>query len=181
MFRGFDPPRDAAPRGGERMKWNRRIVLIAATLIAFAAAAFAATQLTVQVSSTRIRKDGVFWAPSVAKVGAGERLTELSRKGDWIEVRTSAGERGWIHSTAVTTKKVTLGTGSSSASSGVSADEVSLAGKGFTEDVEKEYRKENADLDFDAVDRMSGMIVSDDELIAFLKEGKLAEWGGKGR
>lgn len=154
-----------------------RLPGLAAAIFALAAMAFAASQLTVQVSQSRIRKDAKFWAPSVASVSAGDRLSELRRKGDWIEVKNAAGASGWIHASAVTSKKITLGAGSKTADRGVSADEVSLAGKGFTEDVENEYRKANGELDFDAVDRMSSLKVSDKELEAFLKEGKLAEWG----
>ncbi len=146
-------------------------------VLVLAATAFAVSQLTVQVSQSRIRKDAKFWAPSVASVSAGDQLSEIRRKGDWVEVRTESGASGWIHSSAVTSKKLKLGAGSETAARETSADEISLAGKGFTEEVEEEYKKSNDELDFDGVDRMSTLTVSDEDLGRFLEEGHLAEWG----
>ncbi len=159
------------------MRYLVRLPGLIIAILALAAVAFAASQLTVQVSQSRIRKDAKFWAPSVAAVSAGDQLSEMSRKGDWIKVKNAAGASGWIHSSAVTSKKITLGSGSKTAGRDVSADEISLAGKGFTEEVEKEYSKANRDLDFSAVDRMVSLTLSDSDLESFLKEGKLAEWG----
>ena len=145
------------------------LLLVSATL-------YAATQWTVQVSSTKIRKDAKFWSGSLKTVQAGDRLEEVRRKGDWIEVETRSGIRGWIHKSAVTTKKLHLSGGSTTAGHTASAHEVSLAGKGFSEEVEAEYKKSNAALDFKNVERMSSITVSDDEIVQFMRNGHLAEW-----
>lgn len=151
-------------------------ILAAALLVS--AVAFAANQLTVQVSETRVRKDAKFWAPSVVTVSAGEKLTELSHKGAWYQVKSASGKTGWVHQSAVTTKKIALSGGSTTAAQRASSDEIALAGKGFSEEVEEQYRKANAELDFAAVDAMVAFEVSDESVVAFLKEGKLADWGG---
>lgn len=148
------------------------LLLVSATL-------YAATQWTVQVNSTKIRKDAKFWAGSLKTVQAGDKLEEVSRRGDWVEVITSSGVRGWIHKSALTMKKIHLSGGSSTAGHTASAHEVSLAGKGFSEEVEAEYKKNNAALDFKNVDRMSSITVSDGQIAQFLRDGRLAEWGVK--
>ncbi len=167
----------AVLEGGVVLKHWIRSVGTAAVILALFAGAWAASALTVQVSSTRMRKDAKFWAPSVETLTAGAKLSEVSRSGDWIRVKSPSGKTGWVHESAVTSRKVTLGTGSKIAAAGASSDEIALAGKGFNEQVEGEYKKANRSLDFEGVDRVSRITVSDDEVIQFLKEGRLADWG----
>jgi len=61
--------------------------------------------------------------------------------------------------------------------SGASEDELTLAGKGFNAQVEKEYRQRNSDLDYRAIDRMEGLTVTSAEVQRFLREGNLGKGG----
>lgn len=54
---------------------------------------------------------------------------------------------------------------------------MALAGKGFNEQVEREYRKQT-DLDYTWVDRMAQITVTEEQMERFLREGKLGEFGG---
>ena len=54
-----------------------------------------------------------------------------------------------------------------------SSDEVALAGKGFSQEVETEYKKQNRSLDYAWVDRMLTFKVSDADALRFLQEGGL--------
>ena len=54
-----------------------------------------------------------------------------------------------------------------------SSDEVALAGKGFTPEVESGYRAKHPEMDFAQVDKIEGFKVDPATLQAFIKEGDL--------
>ncbi len=54
-----------------------------------------------------------------------------------------------------------------------SSDEVALAGKGFTPEVESGYRSKHPEMDFAQVDKIEGFKVDPATLQAFIKEGDL--------
>jgi hypothetical protein len=54
-----------------------------------------------------------------------------------------------------------------------SSDEVALAGKGFTPEVENSYRAQHPEMNFAQVDRIESITVSPAKLQAFIKEGDL--------
>ncbi|MFC1764146.1 hypothetical protein ACFL6U_18990, partial [Planctomycetota bacterium] len=56
---------------------------------------------------------------------------------------------------------------------GVSSDEVALAGKGFNEQVEAKLKAEGT-LDYRWVDRMEAFVVDVNQLVAFRQQGKLS-------
>jgi hypothetical protein len=62
---------------------------------------------------------------------------------------------------------------SSATSASASTDELALAGKGFSEEVERSYRAEG-ELDYDSIDKMEESVVSTGELRSFIVEGRLA-------
>jgi len=54
-----------------------------------------------------------------------------------------------------------------------SSDEVALAGKGFTPEVETGYRAKHPEMDFAQVDKVESFKVDSATLQAFIKEGEL--------
>ncbi len=54
-----------------------------------------------------------------------------------------------------------------------SSDEVALAGKGFTPEVESGYRAKHPEMDFAQVDKIKGFQVDSAALQTFIKEGDL--------
>ncbi len=148
-----------------------------ALMLILTALLWAAETLKVRVKSTQLRKSPKFYAASVATLQFGESLHKVEAQGDWIQAETTAGVRGWIHSSAVIKPEFSL-TASRTAQEVTSADEVALAGKGFNEQVEQEYRKD-AQLDYTWVDRMAQMKVTEAELERFVREGRLGEFGGE--
>lgn len=54
-----------------------------------------------------------------------------------------------------------------------SSDEVALAGKGFTPEVESGYRAKHPEMDFAQVDKIETLKVDSAALQAFIKEGDL--------
>jgi uncharacterized protein YgiM (DUF1202 family) len=160
---------------GFRAKYVRTAVF--AQLFIFAAVLLAET-LVVQVKSAFIRKEPVFYSAVVAEVTTGEEVEEISSKNGWIMVRTSGGQEGWLHSSAVRRQKFSLLALNQPVKTQADADEVALAGKGFNKQVEDTYRSEHPGIDYTWVEKMLNIRVSPAQLKAFLEQGKLGEFGG---
>jgi uncharacterized protein YgiM (DUF1202 family) len=149
---------------------------IGLSLLLFTGLLVAAETLRVRVKSTKLRSSPKFYAGSVASLQFGDSLEKIAAQGDWIQAKTATGTTGWIHSSAVTVPKFSL-TAGRTAQEEATADEVALAGKGFNQQVEEEYRK-SSDLDYTWVDRMAQIQVTEAEMERFFREGKLGEFGG---
>ena len=159
------------------MKKTRRWLPLLLPLLAVAA--WAATQmLSVQVRSGQLRERPSFLGKVVTSVEYGDRMTVLSARGGWTKVRNGDGKTGWIHTSALTEKKVVLRSGDADVATGASGEELALAGKGFNDEVEAEFRTENPDVDYAWVDRMEEMNVSAEDAADFLEEGGIEPKGG---
>jgi uncharacterized protein YgiM (DUF1202 family) len=154
-------------------KLGRGLVLLGAAAAVAAAAWAAAQQLSVQVKETQIRAKASFLGASVATLGYGARVTVVEDKGAWVRVRDDKGKEGWVHRSALTEKKVKLSSGGKDAATGAGTDELALAGKGFSAEVEDAFKEQNAQLDFTWVDRMESWVVSPDDARRFLAAGEV--------
>jgi hypothetical protein len=155
---------------------NRKLILPILLAVLISAGVMAAETLKVTVKTTKLRTSPKFYAPAVATLQFGDAIQKLDQQGDWIQGMTTAGLQGWVHGSAVEEPTFSL-TARRTSGTGTSADEVALAGKGFNEQVEEEYRK-TSNLDYTWVDRMAQMMISESEMEQFLREGKLGEFGG---
>lgn len=151
--------------------------ILAAGLAAVALPLLAAEPFTVQVRETKLRLEPKFWAPAIETLHAGDTVTEVSRQDAWVLAGAPSGKRGWLHESSVTHADVRLTGGTRTASGGASADEVALAGKGFTEEVEQAYRGAHGG-GYAALEALPPP-VDDGSLETFLKQGKLADWAGR--
>ena len=154
----------------------KRRFLILCSILFVASLAIAAPKtgsiVTVRVLTAKVMKSPKFIGPAAGDVSRGSQLTFQEAKGDWYRVTGSV--EGWIHKTNLTERQVTLsskpgGDGIGSAS----RDEVELAGRGFTPQVEGEYRSKNPNLDFSHVDKIEKTSIDPGELEAFVAQGKL--------
>ena len=151
-------------------KW---ILICCAALMA--TGAWAVTEMSVQVRDGQLRNRASFLGTVVGTVAYGDRVTVNQTQAGWCEV-SIAGKTGWIHESALTPKKVVLASGTADARvQSVGSEEVALAGKGFSKEVEAEYKKQNQDVDYTWVDWMGQQTVSSERLVAFLKQGNLAQ------
>lgn len=128
----------------------------------------------VQVKESRLRSEPQFWAPSVASISYGAKLSALGTapgNSSWLKVKLDNSE-GYVHASAVTKRKIVL---SSTAASdkAVSGESVVLAGKGFNRQVENSYATSKG-LDFKVVDEVEQVKVDSAQGAAFVKEGKLS-------
>ena len=146
-------------------------LLIAFALALTAAAAYAST-ITVLVQQTDLRMRAQSYTPPIGTAKLGQRIVSAG-----VEAGFHKTPAGYIHSSAVTERKVKLGSAGSVGGS-ASAEEVTLAGKGFNAQVEKSYGQKNGSVNFAAVNAMERRSVSEADLFAFLRAGGLMGEGG---
>lgn len=159
------------------MKRIHRLPVGIGALFLFTAVLLAET-VVVKIQTTGLKKEPKFYASTVATLKAGDSLEKLASQEGWVKVKTKAGAVGWVHSSAVETKKFNLLAVNGNVKSQASASEVALAGKGFNKQVEDNYKTRHKDADFAAVDRMLKIGATPAKVQAFLKRGKLGEFGG---
>jgi uncharacterized protein YgiM (DUF1202 family) len=161
---------------------QHRVVIVATVLFCCAAigvGAAAAKIMNVQMKVSELRSTPSGLGNVVATVKLGDRLTVLEEKGAWNRVATEGGAIGWIPASSLTKGTVKMSGGGADAKVAASNDEMSLATKGFTSQVEADFKKQNKDIDFAWVDKMIGMKTTTEEMKAFLEEGEVeAEKGG---
>ena len=138
--------------------------------------------LSVQVKEGQLRATPSHLGKIIARVSYGDRVNVLEEKGSWKKVSVSGGKaQGWMHATALTNKRIALKAGQGNVGSSVSGDEIALAGKGFSEEVEAQYRKNNKNLEYTWIDRMEAIKVSPDQMEDFITGGRLTLRGEGGR
>ena len=144
--------------------------------LALAATVAGAREMSVQVRDGQLRNRASFLGTVTGSVAYGDRVEVGRSQAGWLEVvRAPSGATGWIHESALIPKRLVLGSGADDARIGASGEEVALAGKGFSKEVEAEYKKQNAKLDYKWVDRMLTFKIPDAELVRFLRQGGLGQ------
>ncbi len=139
--------------------------------------AFGEEMVKVKVQKSTLFEQPKFFSGVVTSVKYGDKLKLLDKQKDWCHV-TFQGKAGWIHESGLTSTKVSLGTifvGGSSSSP--TQDEVALAGKGFTPEIERGYKKSNPEMNYALVDKIERYNVDDKSLYFFIRQGglKIAE------
>jgi uncharacterized protein YgiM (DUF1202 family) len=120
-----------------------------------------------------------FSGTPIAPVPAGAEVNVVTISGDWYKVEYQ-GNSGWMHrqafAQAEAPKSGLPGLPGMLFGGGVKetkSDEVALAGKGFTPEVEASYRQKNPSANFAQVDQVESFQVDNAKLQAFIKEGGL--------
>jgi len=126
--------------------------------------------LIVKVQTTQLRTTPSFAGKPVAALSNGQSVTVLEENSPWFMVNAAAG-KGWLHQSAVAERKSSLIAGSRDAAANVDDREVSIAGKGFDEQIEKVYRKDNS-KGYSAMEKMLRFNYTPEESMAFLSAGE---------
>lgn len=138
--------------------------------------------MSVQVKQGQVRASPSFLGKVVVTLDYGDRVETLEEKDGWIRVVPPAKKApGWMHSSALSEKRIVLKAGKKEAELAASSGELALAGKGFNADVEAEFKARNKGINFAWIDRMQDMTVPPDEVQAFLREGDLTPGKGDGQ
>jgi len=150
--------------------------LIVLLIICLAAAGFASAQvatggtLYVSVKTVTLKSSTGFFASNRGTLNYGDRVTVLQVNGRFVEVRSAANSSltGWTASANLSARQIVPGNTAT-----VSARETALAGKGFNQEVEDSYKKQE-NLNYADVDRTEAITVSEANLQRFLEEGRLS-------
>jgi SH3-like domain-containing protein len=172
------------------------IVVFVSLSVVFTGFAETPKTMSVQIKEGQLRITPSFLAEIIAKPSYGDRVEVIQDKGPWKRVAIR-GVQGWMHASALTTKSIVLRVGATSAQTGAAgseialagkadvlpdkspggssatSSEIALAGKGFSEEVEKQYKNLNRNLDYAWVDRMEKFQVSPEQMKAFLMQGNI--------
>jgi uncharacterized protein YgiM (DUF1202 family) len=153
--------------------------LLVLSLLALFVTLVLAETLVVKVQTTNLRKSPKFYGAVIQALQAGDKVEKIAGQPDgWIQVKTSGGTVGWVHSSAVAVQKFNLLAMDKGLKTQASASEVALAGKGFNKQVEQSYRAQHKDVSFAEVDRMLLLKIAAAQLEEFMKQGRLGEWRG---
>jgi hypothetical protein len=157
------------------------LMILCPFLVSIASEA-AAKEMTIQVNQTQLRSMPAYYGSVVATVNYADRLNIIETKGSWVKASNPRNNAtGWVHISALTSKILAPKSGGGSAPTSVSSGELSAAEKGFTEQIEKNYRQKNRNIDFTWVDRMEKIKISPQQSATFLREGQIkpAEGGAQ--
>ena len=153
------------------MKVKLISLVVALLFVAGLSIAQAPKQMSVTVKETQVRATPSYLGKILAVLAYGDQVDVLAEQAGWARVRLANGE-GWVHLSALSSKRIALQSGSQNVGTGASSGEVALAGKGFNQEVENKYKQDNQ-LDYTWVDRMGALTVSPEEVLAFLEQGEL--------
>jgi hypothetical protein len=155
------------------------IVSIMVGLLGLTVFAVEPRQMSVQIKEGAVRASPSFLAKIITKLDYGDQVVVKEEKSSWARIELSGVySQGWIHSSALSTKKIVLNPGDSDVEKAASDDELTLAGRGFNQEVEQKFRTLNPDVDFAWIDRMEKMVVSQDQIQNFITAGGLNPQGG---
>jgi uncharacterized protein YgiM (DUF1202 family) len=146
----------------------KRFLLILAIMICTSAVIFPQNDRNrryVAVQTTPLKSSAGFLAKDLGSLSLGDTVTLIRDDGKWAEVR-AGNLSGWVVSSSLSARRVIA------SNSTVTASEVALAGKGFSPDMEMEYKKNG--LDYSTVDSMERIVILTDDLSQFITEGHLA-------
>jgi hypothetical protein len=154
----------------------RRRIIFAVLLLCTAVLAYAQEkkQMTVFNKEAEIRDKPSFLGKTLEKIPSGTKVTVLAEQKGWVKVSRPSGKgEGWISLSALDQSGRDLKAGDSNVAKTASSGEVSAAGKGFTKEIEDQYKKDK-DLDYSPVDAMEKYVVTPEQAAKFLKDGGLA-------
>jgi hypothetical protein len=134
--------------------------------------------MSIQVKKGAVRSSPSFLGKIVTQLKYGDQVAVQNVKGSWYFIDGSKGKtEGWMHSSALSLKKIVLNPGASDVKQTASSDEITLAGKGFNQQVENDFKSKNPQVDFTWINMMEKMTVSQNQIQVFIKEGQLSPKG----
>ena len=134
--------------------------------------------MSVQVKQCQLRNKPTFLGKVMTQLKYGDRVEIEKEDNSWARVIPAGKDPGWVHLSALSEKEIILNPNSSNIKEAASSDEIALAGKGFNKQVEEKFKQDNKNIDFTWVDKMEKMVVSQNDIQAFLSKGGLKAEGG---
>ena len=151
-------------RTAAAMKMALAVVTVSTVMMASAAT------MSVQVKDAPVRATPSFVGKVVSTLAYGDQVEVQQTQGAWSKV-ARAGVSGWMHTSALSSRKIVLAAGQEQAKVAASGDELALAGKGFNSDVEAQFKAGHKDIDFTWINRMEKIKIPSSEMQGFLEDG----------
>jgi len=147
---------------------KRLLVLLVVALCAGSAVFAQADRSTryVAVQTAAVKDSAGFFAKDLGSLSLGDAVRLLNEDGKWSQVQAGS-LTGWVTSSSLSARRVVA------SNTAVTANEVAMAGKGFSPDMELEYKKNG--LDYSMVDSMEKINVPANDLLRFITEGRLSQ------
>jgi hypothetical protein len=151
---------------------KKKLILFCMVLFAAASAKAQAVKggtMYVAVKTIELKSSTGFFASTEGTLVYGATVTVLQINGKWAQVRSAANSSisGWTAVLNLSAKRIVSG-----ATSGATANEVALAGKGFNQEIENAYKAKGS-LNYADVDRIESQKVTKKELQDFIIAGRL--------
>ena len=126
--------------------------------------------LYVSVGSLSVKDKASFFSSDVGELTYGDPVYMLDETKSWTKIQSVDSDEviGWVSSKSLTKKKLIA----SDKNVTTDADELALAGKGFSKTIENAYSEEY-DVSFDKVDEIEENSVSNIETVDFIEQGNL--------
>jgi uncharacterized protein YgiM (DUF1202 family) len=147
-------------------------VLVLLCSVAVGVWAAGAKIMSVQVKQSELRASPSGLSSVVATLKEGDQLTVVEEKGAWTKV-TFGDKTGWIPAASLVKGVLKVKAGGSDAKLAASGSEMATATKGFTSQVEADFKSKHSDIDFSWVEKMGQMKVTASDMQEFLKDGKV--------
>ncbi len=147
------------------------LIVLTLFLVSFSVFAEEFEKKYVAVESLKLKETPGFFSKNVTELSYGQEVYVVDSRGNksFIAVADDLDTYGWVSTTSLTSKKIIVRNDKSVTTT---TDELALAGKGFSQEVEDFYENETG-IDFTDVDSIESTTVSDLSLLKFLIDGKL--------
>ena len=105
-----------------------------------------ADTMSVQVKNTYLRTTPSFLGKKITQLNYADKVTVKKEQNSWINIYSPLKNKsGWVHSSALSNDRIIL-KGSDDAAQDASKSEIVMAGKGFSKEVESQYKQQKTDL-----------------------------------
>ena len=132
----------------------------------------------VNVEEAELKSGTGFFASNVGFLPYGSKVRVLQESGKWTEVASADNEQlsGWLPAASLTRKKILVDDSINRVSA--SADELALAGKGFSAEVEAQYTTEATAHIYKLIDEIETTPMDKTGLWEFIQQGELSDGSG---
>ncbi|WP_052812729.1 SH3 domain-containing protein [Desulfonatronum thioautotrophicum] len=133
-----------------------------------------AQMMSVQIQTGQLRSSPSFLAGIVGEVAYARQVQVLEERAGWMRVAVPGTTlTGWMHESALSRRRIVVQAGDADVERAATTGEIALAGKGFNEQVEWEFRSRNPELDFRKIDQMQTSRPTMTQIQQFAREGRL--------
>jgi hypothetical protein len=159
----------------DSMKRNIMTILLCLLVIGgMAAQSLQGKTMFVSVKNAELKDSTGLLANVRGTVPYAAEVSVLQERGRWVEVRAAGPPvlTGWMPSGDLSARRIVT----SSTTPDATANELALAGKGFSAEVEAEYKTASGNnaAAYTTIDAMESQVVSAQVLYQFLQEGHLS-------